>query len=589
MEFKHYLSIRSAMGGSLRADGQRLAFLYNAAGTHQVYTMDAPLGWPSQRTFYANRVTFVDYAPKGNRYIFGMDEGGDEKDQFFLSADDGQHTEALTDDSSVKHIWGAWNDDGTRIAFTATRDNPTDFFAYTMDLNTKAVQKISNLGGYARVMDWRGSLVLVSRMTGNDNNDLYVIDLETGVETHLTPHEENVVYDGAHLDSSERFVYCSSNLNREFENIARINMATKQLEFLSERNWDEENFALTADDRFICISSNEAGLSVLEIRNLESGRSQRVTGLPIGTALVSPARDGQSFIVVANGASAAPNLFTLSIDGVLTPWTNVDLGLVPRESLVEPELVKWQSFDDLEISGWYYKPKDKSGLVPVVIIIHGGPESQTRTDFAPIGQYLVSKGMAVLYPNVRGSTGYGKTFMGLDDVRKRMDSVADIKAAVQWLTGSGGADPERIAVYGGSYGGFMVLSCLTTYPDLFAAGVDIVGISNFVTFLEKTSSYRRAVRESEYGSLEHDREFLESISPINHLDRMKAPLFIVHGANDPRVPLFEAEQMRDALAARGVPVEFLVYHDEGHGLAKLENRLDAYPKIATFLEQRLLR
>ncbi len=588
MDFKDYLSIRSAIGGSLRADGKRMAFLYNASGTHQMYTMDAPLGWPSQRTFYSNRVTFVNYAPKGDRYIFGMDEGGDEKDQFFLSSDDGQRVRPLTNDANVKHIWGSWNDDGSQIAFTATRENSTDFFAYTMDLSTNAVQKISNLGGYAQIEDWRGSLVLVSRATGNDNNDLYVIDLETGIETHLTPHKGTVVYNGAHLSSSGRFVYCSSNFEREFENIARIDVATQQLEFVSQHHWDEENFALTNDDQFICISLNEAGLSVLEIGNLQTGSSQRVQGLPIGTALVHTARDGQNFIVVANGASAAPNLFTLSIDGVLTPWTNVDLGLVPLESLVEPELVKWPSFDGLEISGWYYKPKRSSGPLPVVIIIHGGPESQTRTDFAAIGQYLVSRGMAVLYPNVRGSTGYGKTFMGLDDVRKRMDSVADIKAAVEWLTASGAADPKRIAVYGGSYGGFMVLSCLTTYPELFAAGVDIVGISNFVTFLEKTSSYRRAVRESEYGSLAHDREFLTSISPINHLEQLKAPLFIVHGANDPRVPLFEAEQMRDALAARGVPVEFLVYHDEGHGLAKLENRLDAYPKIAAFLEQRLL-
>ncbi len=193
----------------------------------------------------------------------------------------------------------------------------------------------------------------------------------------------------------------------------------------------------------------------------------------------------------------------------------------------------------------------------------------------------------MLFPNVRGSSGYGKRFMALDDVDKRMDSVADIKAAVSWLVAHGEADESRIAVQGSSYGGFMVLSCLTTYPELFAAGVEIVGISNFVTFLENTSAYRRGLRESEYGSLERDLELLERISPINYLDRLRAPLFIVHGANDPRVPLSEAKQMRDALHKKGVPVEFLVYHAEGHGLAKLENRLEAYPKIADFLERHL--
>jgi dipeptidyl aminopeptidase/acylaminoacyl peptidase len=587
MDFKHYLNIRAASTPSLRADGGRLAFLYNASGTMQIHTLDVPQGWPQQRTFYSNRVSSVAYAPTGHQYVFGMDEGGDEKDQLYLSSDSGQDVIALTDSPQVKHFWGCWNEDATRIAFTATRDSETDFNVYTMDLDTKTVRKVSSLGGYSYVRAWRGNTLLVAQLTGNDNNDLYTVNLETGEERLLTPHVGKAVFRGNAWSADGKYLIVTTNLEREFVNLARINLETLQLEYLSNRQWDEETLEVTSDGRTALILSNEAGLSVLELVNLETLEKRAVEGLPHGVVEIGLGADEQTFLVTVTSPSSAANVYSLTSDGALTRWTDVTLGLIPNDALVEPELVQWKSFDGLEISGWYYKPRGVRGKLPVIINIHGGPESQSRPSFAALFQYLLTRGFAVLSPNVRGSTGYGKTFMGLDDVAKRMDSVADIKAAAQWLIAEGSADPSRIAVYGGSYGGFMVLSCLTTYPELFAAGVDIVGISNFVTFLENTSAYRRKVRESEYGSLEHDRDFLERISPINHIEKLRAPLFIVHGANDPRVPLSEAEQMRDALHARGVTAELLVYHDEGHGLAKLSNRLDAYPKIVTFLEQHL--
>jgi dipeptidyl aminopeptidase/acylaminoacyl peptidase len=229
------------------------------------------------------------------------------------------------------------------------------------------------------------------------------------------------------------------------------------------------------------------------------------------------------------------------------------------------------------------------GPLPAIINVHGGPEGQVRPWFNGIVQYLVSCGYVVLEPNVRGSAGYGYSYQSLDDVRLRMDSVADLRHAALWLGQMGLADPQRIAVMGGSYGGFMVLSAVTTYPDLWAAGVDIVGIANFVTFLENTGPWRRKHREAEYGSLEQDREFLEQISPIRAVERITAPMFVVHGANDPRVPVGEAEQIVSALRKREVPVEYLRFEDEGHGLVKRANRLVAYPAIARFLGKHLQR
>jgi dipeptidyl aminopeptidase/acylaminoacyl peptidase len=250
-------------------------------------------------------------------------------------------------------------------------------------------------------------------------------------------------------------------------------------------------------------------------------------------------------------------------------------------------LVRYPTFDGRQIPAFLYLPHGEQRNLPVVINVHGGPEGQSRPWFNPTIQYLVSRGYGVLDPNVRGSSGYGHEYQSLDDVRLRMDSVADLRHAALWLSESGIADPQRIAVMGASYGGFMVLSAITTYPDLWAVAVDIVGIANFVTFLENTGPWRRKLRESEYGNLENDRAFLEQISPIRSVDRITAPLFVVHGANDPRVPVGEAEQIVSALRAREVPVEYLRFADEGHGLIKRTNRLVAYPAIARFLERYL--
>ncbi len=268
--------------------------------------------------------------------------------------------------------------------------------------------------------------------------------------------------------------------------------------------------------------------------------------------------------------------------------TRSSLGGIPRESFVEPSLIHYPTFDERQIPAFLFLPRDRPAQgLPVVINVHGGPESQARPIFHPFNQYLVAQGYAVLTTNVRGSTGYGYAYMSLDDVRKRMDSVTDLQHAALWLRESGLADPARIVVFGASYGGFMVLSAITTYPDLWAAAVDIVGIANFVTFLENTHPWRRKLRASEYGSLENDREFLEEISPMRHVANITAPLFVIHGANDPRVPVGEAEQIVSALRQRHVPVEYLRFEDEGHGLIKHANRLIAYPSIARFLEEHL--
>src|SRR5690606_31419005 len=270
----------------------------------------------------------------------------------------------------------------------------------------------------------------------------------------------------------------------------------------------------------------------------------------------------------------------------LTQVTNSDLAGIDAKTFVEPRLIKYKTFDGKEIPAWYYTPNsERTPNAPVIVSVHGGPEGQEGPGFNALYQYYLSRGYAILAPNVRGSTGYGKTYSHLDDVEKREDSVHDLAAAVEWLKEKGGAEPKRIAVMGGSYGGYMTMAAVTLYPDLWAAAVNTVGIVNWETFLMNTSGYRRRQREVEYGRLDKNLAFLRAISPIKKVDRIKTPLFVIHGKNDPRVPYTEAEQIVASLKKRGATVEYKLFDDEGHGISKLKNRLELYPLVADFLDK----
>ena len=402
---------------------------------------------------------------------------------------------------------------------------------------------------------------------------------------------EEAVYENAEWSPDGRFIYCLSDSGRELSAPARIDVASGELTFVlsSENDVDEAHLDPTGER--LAYALNRDGEAEIVIRTLSTGAEERVRGLPPGalytywqSALAwDPA--GQQLAISWTASRASPNVFVWSD---AQPTARQVTFAAQLAELTEPEHVVYPSFDGREIPALFYPSPGKTGEAPCVVFVHGGPESQYRPTFQPIVQYLVSAGFAVLAPNVRGSSGYGRTYVHLDDIRKRMDSVADLAHAAYWLRDTGRADPHRIAVYGGSYGGFMVLSALTTYPDLWAAAVDLVGISNFVTFLENTGPWRRHLREAEYGSLENDREFLEDISPINKVDRIRAPLLVIHGANDPRVPIGETEQMVARLHSLERTVEFLRLDDEGHQIAKLKNKLVAYPMAADFLKRHLL-
>jgi dipeptidyl aminopeptidase/acylaminoacyl peptidase len=603
--FDRYLNVRLAYGASFSPDGKNLSFLTDITGVAEVWNVPIDIhaptpSWPSQLTFRGERVASATFSPVSETLLVTADRGGNERTQLYMLSADGSTFTALIDQPDVIYQFGDWSPDGKSIIYSSNERDGRYFDVYELSVENHQPHQLLQHDGTNHPICYSpdGTQVLVSRYESNIRNQLILLDRATQNTRTLTPlvgdSKGPAEYAFPTWSADRRELYLLSNAGRQFLSLARLDLATSEFSYLRDVSWDAERLALTEDGTRMALVTNEDGYSKLELFDVSDGwdlrRELPLPDLAQGTIPeITWSRDGTRLALTLNAANDAPDIWIWDIEEqILWRATRSSLGGIPQDTLVMPSLVHYPTFDDREIPALLYLPQNgQPERLPIVIYVHGGPEGQSRPNFNPVIQYFVAHGFGVLAPNVRGSIGYGYDYQSLDDVRLRMDSVADLQQAVLWLGKSGIADPVRIAVMGGSYGGFMVLSAITTYPDLWAVAVDIVGIANFVTFLENTGPWRRRLREAEYGSLENDRDFLEQISPIRKVDRIVAPLFVVHGANDPRVPVGEAEQIVAALRERRVPVEYMRFEDEGHGLIKRSNRLVAYPAIASFLDEYL--
>jgi dipeptidyl aminopeptidase/acylaminoacyl peptidase len=525
-----------------------------------------------------------------------MDEGGNERAQLYrLDAGSGQITNC-TAHPAAKHRWGGWASDGERFAFASNRRDRSVFDVYVQgrtETGTDA-ECVHEGDGWLSVAGWSPSddRLIVHEAHSSFDHDVYTLAVDTGELTHHTPHEGDVRYASPAWGPEGDAVYCVTDRESDTLRLERLNLATGALDVVeSGDEWNVDGVMVEESSRRIAYTRNVDGYTELAVGELVA--PDRIDplpapDLPTGVAGgVSFGPDGDRFAVTATGRTTNANVHVVeTTTGETTRWTTASTAGIPAETFIEPALVHYPTFDGREIPAFVSLPEREPPAdgYPVVVDVHGGPESQRRPSFAGVTQYLLDAGYAVFEPNVRGSAGYGRSYAALDDVEKRPDAVEDLRTAVEWLHDHPEVDPDRIAAMGGSYGGFMVLAALTEFPDLWAAGVDVVGIANFVTFLENTGDWRRTLREAEYGSLETDREFLESISPITTIDAIEAPLFVLHGANDPRVPVSEAEAIVEAAREQDVPVRKRIFEDEGHGFSKLENRIEAYRDVVEFLD-----
>ncbi|MFZ5919377.1 MAG: prolyl oligopeptidase family serine peptidase [Chloroflexota bacterium] len=588
-DFDRYLNVRSACTPAWLAGG-RIAFLSDITGTPQVWAVDASGGWPDQLTFFQDKVWTLNAAPDGESLICSRDIGGNERYQLFFVSADGAVVRRLSRDDQAIHHFGGWSHDGRQVAYVSNARNGIHFDAYVQAVDGGEPRLVFQSDGNYHVVAWSpdDNQLILAHEVSSAHQPLYLLDLASGDIRPLTPEDEPVSNPAVRW-AADGTLYLLTDRERDFVGLARLDLRSGQATYLVDHHWDVESLAVSPDARSLAYTVNADGYARLYVHDLAVGQSVQVLGLPpgvVGEPVFSP--DGTQ--VAVSVQSPRHNLDVWLVDANSLDCrqvTHSSLAGIPRDSLAEPELIHYPTFDGRSIPAFFYRPPGGESPLPVILYVHGGPTSQARPDFDPRFQFFLSRGYAILAPNVRGSSGYGKACMALDDVRLRMDSVADLKYAVEWLRASGVVDPTRIAIYGRSYGGFMVLAAVTTYPELWAAAVDVVGIANWVTFLENTGPWRRAHREQEYGSLEHDREFLESISPIHRVDRIRAPMLVIHGANDPRVPVAEADQIVSRLRARGHPVEYLRYEDEGHKIAKLGNRIDSFTRMAGFLARYL--
>lgn len=550
--------------------------------TNQIHRVRQPLGARTQLTFFDDPAGNASVSPDPSLrgFIQTRDSGGNEFYQLYWFDLDTGESRLLTDGGRTRHTGVTWSNRGDRFAYASTRRDGRNYDIYIASAGDAVGDHRLLLegAGYWVPMDWSPDdhrLTVLNYISINEAT-IHVVDIESGERTQVNPRDERIGYSGAVFDRTGRGIYVVHDQDSEFRRLYHFDLASGRSTPLSaDTDWDVSGLALSRDRTRLAFATNEGGLSRLYLVETRNHRRLPVPDLPVGlVGGLNFSHDGRHLSMTLNTPRSPSDVFVYDLRSRhLTRWTESEVGGLDTSRFPVPELATFTSFDGREIPAWVYRPAG-DGPHPVIIQIHGGPESQSRPAFSSTYAFWVNElGAVVIRPNVRGSSGYGKSYLQLDNGPLREDSVRDIGALLDWIADQPDLDADRVAVYGGSYGGYMVLSSLMHYGDRLRGGVNIVGISSFATFLENTEAYRRDLRRAEYGD-ERDpemRAIMERISPLNHADRITTPLFVAQGYNDPRVPWTESEQIVSAVRGNGIPVWYMLAMNEGHGFARKEN------------------
>ncbi|MCA1593915.1 MAG: S9 family peptidase [Acidobacteria bacterium] len=602
-DVRRYTEFRAASLASWHPVRREMLIGTRFGDTNQVHLVKSPGGARTQLTFFPDRAGGAIFRPKtGDYFVFNKDTGGSEFFQLYrYDLADGKVT--LLTDGKSRNTGSLFSNAGDRMVYSSTRRNGKDTDIYVVNpgepQGNRMLMQVE--GGGWGAGDWSPDdrKLLVGEYVSANESYIWIADAATGEKMLLTPRggAEKVAYGGAQFSRDGKGVYVTTDKDSEFQRLAYVDLATKQHTYLTDHiKWDVDEFRLSPDGKTIAFVTNEDGISRLHLLDTKTRREKTAPNLPVGIiGGIEWHENGRDLGFNLNSARSTTDVYSLDTKtGVVERWTRSETGGLNTETFSEPELVRWQTFDGKTISGFLYMPPAGkfTGPRPVIINIHGGPEGQSRPNFLGRNNYFLNEmGAAIISPNVRGSTGYGKTFLKLDNGFLREDTYKDIGSLLDWIKTQPRLDASRVLVTGGSYGGHMSFAVATRYSDRIRASLPVVGISNIVSLLERTESYRRDLRRAEYGD-ERDpkmREFMLRIAPLNNAANITKPIFIVAGGNDPRVPVNEAEQMVKAVRKNGTPVWYLMAKDEGHGFAKKKNQDFQFYATIMFVREYLLK
>ena len=592
IDISRFLLARGASSVSINSNASDIAFVSKVTGRSQLWIMPVTGGQPKQLT-YGNGITFYRWHPDGKHLIYGADNEGDEREAYYLISADGMTESKVLPFSSGYRQFGYFNEDGSLFSYASTERNGLDFDVYLYDLNARTSRMIFKAEyGYTPAA-WHpdNRRILLTETRGEDAQNLYLLDTITGELETLFKPEVAASYENLTWEKDGSGFHFTSNQNGEMKTWQFYDLKQKKSqEYLSMDN-NVEHIKLCDQGRKMIWQVNQRGYSEINIRNLKTGKDTQVK-LPAGVYSPSCSENGSMASVTVSGPQTPGSVYHLDLEtGKTVNIYQPDMAGIDPNELVKPELVSFTARDGITLHGMLYLPKstNQKSLPSIVFDIHGGPTAQARPMWQALTQYLVGKGIAVIDINVRGSTGYGKSFARLDNMEKRLDSVRDLVDALEWLKQDGRVDTSNAAAIGGSYGGYMVNAVMGAYPDAFKAGASFVGVADWVRALQTASPGLKASDRIEYGDISEEKwqEFYKNNSPINTINKIEGAMFFQHGVNDPRDPVTESDTMVKALRERGKSVTYLRFPDEGHSVKKMENRVTFYRELAAFLEQHL--
>lgn len=590
-----FFAIRAIMGIALSPNSKTVAYITNTNGMPNIWTIPINGGWTSQITLQENAVTAIYYNPKHSGIAFQSDNQGDENHQLYYISDKGGEVKYLTASHKGSQVqFCSYNKKGDKILFSSNKRDKRFFDTYTIDINTGTEECIFQKDDVfpSIAADWSsdGKFILYQKFYNNANQDVFLYNTITKEEINISEHKGSMKNMGCILNKKATMVYFLSDYQREFVGLASYNVKTGKLDWGVLDKWDITNYTFSHNEKSLLYSTNENGTTKLKLKILKSGKTKTLK-LPKGNCIsFSYTKDDKKVVLIFDSPQNPNDIYVYDIrKEKFNQITFSMIGGIPKNDLIVPQDIKYNSFDGLEINGYMYLPRDvkKDGSNAAIVWPHGGPEWQEKNLFNKYFQIFANRGYVVIVPNFRGSTGYGKTFQQKIYKDWGGNEFKDVLGAHDYLLSSGYVDKSKIAVVGGSFGGFMCLTCVTKAPELWKCAVDVFGPSNLLTFLNSIPEHWKPGVVELVGDAEKDKDFLMERSPINYVDNITCPLLIVQGKNDPRVVQAESDQIAERLRSQNKEVDYTVLEDEGHGFSKVSNQIMVWEKICTFLDKHL--